>query len=77
MNKLFAALTLCCTPLLAVGCSEQTQQKASEAARQTGEALESATEDVVEGADKLTDQAREALDRDDAADPDDTGADAP
>jgi outer membrane lipoprotein-sorting protein len=72
MKKLLTLLCLCCTPLMFVGCSEQTQQEASEAAQQTGEALESATKDVVEGAEDLTDKASDAINDDEAAEPADS-----
>lgn len=62
MKRLMTALTLTGAMTFAVGCSEQTQKEASEAASAIGEAAESAAKDTAENTEKAIDATKETID---------------
>jgi hypothetical protein len=51
---------------MACGCSQETQEKAGEAARATGQALESAAEDAATNTKEAAQDVEESLDADNA-----------
>ena len=68
--KTLSILTLGLALTLAGGCSQETKEKASEAATATGEAVKSAAEDTAENTKEAAAKVEETLEGDDAADTD-------
>ncbi len=61
MRKFGFAFTLLSALVCGLGCSQETTDKAGDAATATGEAVEVAAKDAAEGVEKAADEAGEAM----------------